>query len=52
MDTVNKLIRAQEERLIRIESRLVQIMYHLGMSPYENKYKDKKPKPEDGREFQ
>lgn len=52
MDAVNKLIRLQEERLIRIESRLVQIMYHLGMSPYESKYQDKKPKPTDGREFQ
>lgn len=27
-----------EERLIRIESRLVQIMLHLGMNPYKKEY--------------
>ena len=27
-----------EERLIRIESRLVQIMLHLGMNPYQKAY--------------
>lgn len=27
-----------EDRLIRIESRLVQIMLHLGMNPYKKAY--------------
>lgn len=27
-----------EDRLIRIESRLVQIMLHLGMNPYQKTY--------------
>ena len=27
-----------EDRLIRIESRLVQIMLHLGMNPYKKEY--------------
>lgn len=27
-----------EQRLIRIESRIVQLMLHLGMNPYERKY--------------
>ena len=27
-----------EDRLIRIESRLVQIMLHLGMNPYKKTY--------------
>jgi len=27
-----------EERLIRIESRLVQIMFHLGLDPYHKTY--------------
>lgn len=29
-----------QDRLIRIESRLVQIMLHLGMNPYEKMYDD------------
>lgn len=29
-----------QDRLVRIESRLVQIMLHLGMNPYEKMYDD------------
>jgi hypothetical protein len=29
---------AIEERLVRIESRMVQIMLHLGMNPYQKMY--------------
>lgn len=33
-----------QERLIRIESRLVQIMLHLGMNPYQKMYDDNQTK--------
>jgi len=36
-----------QERLIRIESRLVQIMLHLGMNPYQKMYDDNYPKKHD-----
>lgn len=30
--------KASEERIVRIESRMVQIMLHLGMNPYQKMY--------------
>lgn len=32
------------DRLVRIESRLVQIMLHLGMNPYQKMYDDNQAK--------
>jgi len=33
-----------ESRVIRIESRLVQLMLHLGLDPYDHKYQQDKPR--------
>lgn len=36
-------IRALAQRLARIESRLVQLMIHLGLDPYEKTYEAESP---------
>lgn len=36
-------IRALAQRLARIESRLVQLMIHLGLDPYEKTYEAEAP---------
>ena len=33
-----------QARLIRLESRLVQLMIHMGLDPYEQTYKKESPK--------
>ena len=54
MTVTHNMLKQLEDRVIRIESRLVQIMFHLGMNPYEKQYDapitQRKP-DEQGKEF-
>lgn len=54
MTVTHNMLKEHEQRLIRIESRLVQIMFHLGLNPYEKQYDSpitaRKP-DEQGKEF-
>jgi hypothetical protein len=40
MNDIQQQIENLERRMARIESRLVQLMIHLGADPYEKKYED------------
>lgn len=54
MTVTHNMLKDIETRIIRLESRLVQIMFHLGMNPYEKQYDapitQRKP-DEQGKEF-
>jgi len=53
LTVTHQMLKEQEQRLIRIESRLVQLMYHLGMkNPYEKQYDAPITQGNQGKEFQ
>lgn len=53
MTVTHNMLKQIEERLIRIESRLVQLMYHAGMqNPHEKQYDAPITQDNQGKEFQ